>query len=305
MPHTFFIVCEKNRGTTSSTSVSSSRFDAELHFFLGSSSSLFETTGRSAWWEIYAKEKETDGNSSCVVRRNRTLNSIVRWTIKLAKVTRDWSLNRQFTGFSLVFPPTAHLLFPSFFPLSFSKENEKEDRVEKTGNWTKHRLKSFPEQVVTGRVRRTQRTTFSKWKVIGLRNSSICLGVIDGERRKERDRGWIEQESWIEIYSESLPPRRSLLSSKNRNGSKYVTLDSRSSSRPREGRLELHFFFYAGSLPSFSTKNARVPPVYSVLKIESPWRRVSWEVHFSRSCLPRRVFSPQCNRGQRKNIIAQ
>ena len=43
------LTSEKNRGTTSSTSVSSSRFDAELHFFLGSSSSLFETTGRSAW----------------------------------------------------------------------------------------------------------------------------------------------------------------------------------------------------------------------------------------------------------------
>lgn len=159
------------------------------------------------------------------------------------------------------FPPTALLLFLFFFPLSFWKENEKEDRVEETGNWTKHRLKSFPEQVVTGRVRPTQRTTFSKWKVIGLRNSSICLGVIDGERRKGRDRGWMEQESWIEIYSESLPPRRSLLPSKNRNGSKYVTLDSRSSSWPREDRLELHFFFYASSLPSFFPRRMHEYPL--------------------------------------------
>ena len=92
--------------------------------------------------------------------------------------------------------------------------------------------KERPETGRSTRLNRFQRTssnrlcmpdtttpTFdSKWKVIRLRNSTICLGSSwtkmkererergGGKGRRSRSRRWIEQESRIEIYSESLPP---------------------------------------------------------------------------------------------------
>lgn len=75
------------------------------------------------------------------------------------------------------------LLFFSSLSLSlflFSNENKREKIERAIGSWAKQPFKSFLEQAAADScVRRTQRTTSSKWKESHrVADSSICLEVI-------------------------------------------------------------------------------------------------------------------------------